>query len=73
MKSSILLSLYAAALATAIATPRDHQVVLQDAADQEQYLIELSPGETRYITEDEKWVLRRVHPLSSSQAYPPLT
>ena len=28
--------------------------------DQEQFLIELNPGELRWITEDEKWVLRRV-------------
>jgi leucyl aminopeptidase len=29
--------------------------------DSEQYLIELSPGETRWVTEDEKWELRRVY------------
>jgi leucyl aminopeptidase len=28
--------------------------------DSEQYLIELAPGETRWVTEDEKWELRRV-------------
>lgn len=26
----------------------------------EKYLIELSPGNTRWVTEDEKWALRRV-------------
>jgi leucyl aminopeptidase len=26
----------------------------------EKFLIELSPGETRWVTEDEKWELRRV-------------
>lgn len=26
----------------------------------EKYLVELAPGETRWVTEDEKWELRRV-------------
>ncbi len=30
------------------------------ASSTEKFLIELSPGETRYVTEDEKWELRRV-------------
>ncbi|KAF2835221.1 leucine aminopeptidase 1 [Patellaria atrata CBS 101060] len=30
-----------------------------EAADAEQYLIETSPGVTRWVTEDEKWALRR--------------
>ncbi|KAF2019284.1 leucine aminopeptidase 1 [Aaosphaeria arxii CBS 175.79] len=63
MKPSILLPLYAASLVTAVANVHDPQVVLQDSqptvAEPEQYLIELSPGETRYITEDQKWELRR--------------
>lgn len=34
----------------------------QDVLDAEEasYLIELAPGETRWIAEEEKWVLRRV-------------
>jgi leucyl aminopeptidase len=28
--------------------------------NEEQYLIELGPGETRWIAEDEKWELKRV-------------
>jgi len=28
--------------------------------DTDKYHIELSPGETRWVTEDEKWELRRV-------------
>jgi len=28
--------------------------------DAQRYHIELSPGETRWVTEDEKWELRRV-------------
>lgn len=33
----------------------------------EKYLIELSPGNTRWVTEDEKWALRRVSCYLSSQ------
>ncbi len=36
------------------------QVVLNALADDERYLIELAPGETQWVTEDEKWELRRV-------------
>lgn len=37
------------------------QVSLLNVADTK-YLIELSPGETRLVTEDEKWELKRVFP-----------
>ena len=64
MKSSVLLSLSAVALAAAVATPKDPQIVLQNPQvtidEPDEYLIELSPGETRWVTEDEKWALRRV-------------
>ncbi|PSN69187.1 leucine aminopeptidase 1 [Corynespora cassiicola Philippines] len=63
MKSALLYPLCAAALAAAAATPNRQQAVLQDAPttvdEPEQYLIELAPGDTRYVTEDEKWELRR--------------
>ncbi len=36
------------------------QVVLNGLAEDEQYLIELAPGETQWVTEEEKWELRRV-------------
>jgi len=36
------------------------QVVLNAYADNERYLIELAPGQLRWVTEDEKWELRRV-------------
>jgi leucyl aminopeptidase len=74
MKSSVLLSLSAVALAAAVATPKDPQVVLQNPQvtidEPDQYLIELSPGETRWVTEDEKWALRRVCQLPSSYDVP---
>jgi leucyl aminopeptidase len=67
MKSSLLLPLCTAALAAAIQLPKDPQIVLQDpqatVGERDEYLIELSPGETRWIKEDEKWELRRVRYL----------
>lgn len=30
----------------------------------DKYLVELAPGETRWVTEDEKWELRRVRSTS---------
>ncbi|CAI6337148.1 unnamed protein product [Periconia digitata] len=57
MKSSLLLPLCAAAAVSAVYPP-EQQVPLQ-TAEQDQYLIELAPGETRWITEDDKWALRR--------------
>jgi leucyl aminopeptidase len=65
MKSSILLSLYAATLATGISHPKDPQLVLKEPQvtldEPDEYLIELAPGETRWVTENEKWALRRVN------------
>jgi hypothetical protein len=46
----------------------DHQVGLftdwakEVDTEPTKYHIELSPGETRWVTEDEKWALRRVSP-----------
>lgn len=65
MKSSLLLSLCTAALATAAAHPEVvPQVVLEEQqvtfSEPDEYLIELSPGETRWVTEEGKWELRRV-------------
>jgi bacterial leucyl aminopeptidase len=66
MKSSLLLSLCTSALVGAAAHPKDPQVVLQDPllqptiVEPDEYLIELSPGETRWVTENEKWELRKV-------------
>ena len=35
-------------------------IMYPDGAEAETYLIELAPGETRWVTEEEKWELRRV-------------
>jgi leucyl aminopeptidase len=37
-----------------------NQVVLNAHAEDKQYLIELAPGKTQWVTEEEKWELRRV-------------
>lgn len=58
----VALSAAAAAAAAVVAPhPASDQVVLdQSSQADDRYLIELSPGETRWVTEDDKWVLRRV-------------
>jgi leucyl aminopeptidase len=66
MKSTtLLLPLYTAAFVAAASHPKD-QVVLQEPQltiiEPDEYLIELSPGETRLVTENEKWELRKVSP-----------
>lgn len=54
-----LLALSAAAVSARFVEEHEtNQVLLNDAAE-ERYLIELAPGETRWVTEDEKWELRR--------------
>ena len=49
-----------AATASALSIPESDQLVISNGDDVEQFLIELSPGKRRWITEDEKWELRRV-------------
>ena len=64
MKTSSILAACASGLAVqAFSVPR----IAQNAAQQvqgfmspEQYLIELAPGETKWVTDAEKWALRRV-------------
>lgn len=40
-------------------TPAEQAPLLAETPNSDKYLIELSPGETRWITEDEKWALKR--------------
>jgi leucyl aminopeptidase len=53
-----------ASISSALSVPKLQQVALseQDAVAPERYLIETNPGETQWVTEDEKWTLRRVRP-----------
>jgi len=46
------------AAVSALSLPRRDQALLNHDVDK--YLVELAPGETRWVTEDEKWDLRRV-------------
>lgn len=57
MRFSALLALSAAASTFASPALPDQQAPI---LNEEKYLIELGPGETRWITEDEKWELKRV-------------
>lgn len=38
----------------------DQVVLHSDVVDNEKYLVELAPGKTQWITEEDKWELRRV-------------
>ena len=65
MKSiTLLLPLYTAAFAAAAFHHENAQAVMQEPqltiVEPDEYLIELSPGETRWVTENEKWELRKV-------------
>jgi len=57
-----LIPLLALGATTAIAASVPQQAILDDQQQVgvEQFLVELSPGETRWITEGDKWALRRV-------------
>jgi bacterial leucyl aminopeptidase len=61
MKYACALVLVASAV-TALSLPQNQQTALKDqvAGPEESFLVELQPGETRWVTENEKWVLRRV-------------
>ncbi|KAL8829729.1 MAG: hypothetical protein Q9170_006049 [Blastenia crenularia] len=48
-----------AAVATAWSISKKDQELLGSDPQADEYLIELAPGETRWIEEDEKWTLRR--------------
>lgn len=69
-----LLSLLAGGVTAASALSVQH--VLQAAVDKtqqtlrpEKYLVELSPSDRRWVTEDEKWALRRVRPILLSEQH----
>lgn len=58
---NLISALALSASAFSIAHPyRAIQSVLGSVTDTEKYHIELSPGDTRWVTEEEKWSLKRV-------------
>ena len=70
--STSLLLLASITLLEAAASPgQNGQQILKAEPGQDagQYLIELSPGETRWVTEDEKWALRRVRLASDARLF----
>ena len=65
MKYTTFLTLSLATMIRALSILLPEQGLLQDSLE-EKYLVEFRPGETRWVTEDEKWELRRVGlPISS--------
>ena len=60
MKYHSLLAGLLATATTALSIIDRDQAVLGEGVGADRYLIELGPGNTRWITEDEKWALRRV-------------
>lgn len=58
MRNYYLFAAYAA-VTTAWSITSKNQEVLHSSTEDERYLIELAPGETRWIEENEKWALRR--------------
>lgn len=70
MKFLAALALGATASVLAAVIPQQDPLTGPQAhREAEQYLIELEPGNTIWVTEDEKWSLRLV---GFSQALPPL-
>lgn len=61
MKLILFIAACCSTSALALSIPWLNQVRLGNDAVAERYLVELGPGETRWIREDEKWELRRVH------------
>ncbi|EXJ92823.1 leucyl aminopeptidase [Capronia epimyces CBS 606.96] len=63
MKLPLLLTLGAGALVNALSidTSYQQQIALEDSQplEQDQYLIELNPGKIRWVSEEEKWELKR--------------
>ena len=61
MKSLLLIIASIAVTSTALSAFHPDQAILHSQPSGEaQYLIELGPGDRRWITEDEKWALKRV-------------
>lgn len=72
MKAFVIAAVYVACLTSAL-SPVDHeQSVLVDQQATGLSLIELDPGVTRWVTDEDKWALRRVVSLGSHCVSTPL-
>jgi leucyl aminopeptidase len=58
--SAVALMLQAASARFVLDEEKDNVVLYPNEAEEQKYLIELAPGKTQWVTEDEKWELRRV-------------
>lgn len=58
--SALALMLQAASARFVLEEENDNVVLFPNEVEQQKYLIELAPGKTQWVTEDEKWELRRV-------------
>ncbi|MCJ1479436.1 Leucine aminopeptidase 1 [Lambiella insularis] len=62
MKYTTFLAAYLATATTALVITRPEQqqdVLGTTVPEQEKYLVEFGPGDTRWVTEDDKWALKR--------------
>lgn len=73
MKYSTILaaSLATSATALTILRPEHEQAVFGANTEEERSLIEFGPGNTRWVTDDDKWALKRVGPPVSQWRPPP--
>lgn len=58
--SALALMLQAASARFVLKEETDNVVLFPSEAESQKYLIELAPGKTQWVTEEEKWELRRV-------------
>ncbi|KAL8905517.1 MAG: hypothetical protein Q9207_002578 [Kuettlingeria erythrocarpa] len=59
MRPHSLLAAFAATTTAGSVTSKINQKVLESYTESTKYLIELAPGQTRWVEEDDKWALRR--------------
>jgi len=58
-------SLATSATALTILRPEHEQAVFGANAEEERSLVEFGPGDTRWVTDDDKWALKRVSPRAT--------
>ena len=73
MRLPLWLVFWSATACSALSILQPDQNVLRDKSDSDRFLIELELGVTRWITEDEKWELRRVCRTSEKNSTTPFS
>lgn len=71
MRTLALLALCAATSSSFLTTPQHKAIISNDQSrlEPEKYLCDLGAGDIRWVTEDEKWELKRVRVLMSSTGF----